>query len=62
MTQTPNQLAEAIWAARQAGRTLDAEATIPLHAETPPVISLDLTSYTPSEWNGEKECKTLMCR
>ena len=28
MTQTPNQLAEAIWAARQAGRTLDAAATI----------------------------------
>lgn len=28
MTQTPAQLAEAIWAARQAGRTLDAEATI----------------------------------
>ncbi len=28
MTQTPAQLAERIWAARQAGRTLDAEATI----------------------------------
>jgi 2-keto-4-pentenoate hydratase len=28
MTQTSAQLAEAIWAARQAGRTLDAEATI----------------------------------
>jgi 2-keto-4-pentenoate hydratase len=28
MNQTPAQLAEAIWAARQAGRTLDAEATI----------------------------------
>jgi 2-keto-4-pentenoate hydratase len=28
MTQTPAQLAEAIWSARQAGRTLDAEATI----------------------------------
>ena len=28
MTQTPAQLAEAIWAARQAGRTLDAEATL----------------------------------
>ena len=28
MTQTTAQLAEAIWAARQAGRTLDAEATI----------------------------------
>ncbi len=28
MTRTPAQLAERIWAARQAGRTLDAEATI----------------------------------
>ena len=28
MTQTPAQLAEAIWAARQAGHTLDAEATL----------------------------------
>lgn len=28
MTQTPAQLAARIWAARQAGRTLDAEATI----------------------------------
>lgn len=28
MTQTPTQLAERIWAARLAGRTLDAEATI----------------------------------
>lgn len=28
MTQTPAQLAEAIWAARQAGHTLDADATL----------------------------------
>lgn len=28
MTQTPTQLAEAIWAARQEGRTLDADATL----------------------------------
>ena len=28
MTQTPAQLADIIWAARQAGRTLDADATL----------------------------------